>query len=39
MEKETMIQQATEIMRKMYYEDVEFFWGLMTQFAARKGFK
>ena len=39
MEKERMIQQTAELMRKLYFEDVEFFWGLIAQFAARKGIK
>ena len=37
MEKECMIQQTAELMRKLYFEDVEFFWGLIAQFAAKKG--
>jgi hypothetical protein len=36
MEKEQMIQQMAEIMAKMYYEDVDFFWGMIVQFAKRK---
>ena len=37
MEKERMIQQTADLMRKLYFEDVEFFWGLIAQFAAKKG--
>ena len=37
MDKERMIQQTAELMRKLYFEDVEFFWGLIAQFAAKKG--
>ena len=37
MEKERMIQQTAELMRKLYFEDIEFFWGLIAQFAAKKG--
>lgn len=39
MEKETMIRQTAETLEKLYYEDVEFFWGLIAQFAAKKGIK
>ena len=39
MEKERMIQQTAELMNKLYFEDVEFFWGLIAQFAAKKGIK
>ena len=39
MDKERMIQQTAELMRKLYFEDVEFFWGLIAQFAAKKGIK
>ena len=39
MEKERMIQQTAELMHKLYFEDVEFFWGLIAQFAAKKGIK
>ena len=39
MEKERMIQQTAELMQKLYFEDVEFFWGLIAQFAAKKGIK
>lgn len=39
MEKETMIEQTSALMRKLYYEDVEFFWGMIAQYAARKGIK
>ena len=39
MDKERMIQQTADLMRKLYFEDVEFFWGLIAQFAAKKGIK
>ena len=39
MEKERMIEQTAELMKKLYYEDVEFFWGMIAQYAARKGIK
>lgn len=37
MDKEEMIQAVSDILRKMYYEDVEFFYGFLTQYAKRKG--
>ena len=37
MSKEEMIQKATDILQKMYYEDVEFFHGFLNQYASRKG--
>ena len=37
MEKEKMIKQTAELLQKLYYEDVEFFWGLIAQYAAKKG--
>lgn len=39
MEKEQMIERAAELMKKMYYEDVAFFFGMITKFAAKKGIK
>lgn len=39
MEKEQMIVQTAELMKKLYYEDVEFFWGMIAQYAAKKGIK
>lgn len=39
MEKEQMIEQTAALMKKLYYEDVEFFWGLIAQFAAKKGIR
>lgn len=39
MEKAQMIEQTAELLSKLYYEDVEFFWGLIVQFAGRKGIK
>lgn len=39
MEKEQMIEQTAELMKKLYYEDVEFFWGMIAQYAAKKGIR
>ena len=39
MTKEEMIQAASTAMRKMYYEDVEFFYKFVTGYAAKKGVK
>ena len=39
MEKERMIEQTAEVMKKLYYEDVEFFWGMIAQYAAKKGIR
>ena len=39
MEKEQMIEEAVELMKKMYYEDVEFFFGMIAKFAAKKGIR
>lgn len=39
MEKEQMIEQTTTLMKKLYYDDVEFFWGLIAQYAAKKGIR
>ena len=39
MSKEEMIQKATDILQKMYYEDVEFFHGFLIQYADRKGIR
>lgn len=39
MEKERMIEQTAELMKKLYFEDVEFFWGMIAQYAAKKGIK
>ena len=39
MEKERMIAQTAELMKKLYLEDVEFFWGLIAQYAAKKGIR
>lgn len=39
MTKDEMIQAASDIMQKMYYEDVEFFYGFLTQYANRKGIR
>lgn len=37
MEKETMIEQTAELLRQLYYEDVEFFWDMIARYAAKKG--
>lgn len=37
MTKEEMIQAASTAMRKLYYEDVEFFYKFVTGYAAKKG--
>lgn len=37
MEKEQMIEQIGALLRKLYFEDIEFFWGMIAQYAARKG--
>jgi hypothetical protein len=39
MEKEQMIVQTAELLKKLYYDDVEFFWGMIAQYAAKKGIK
>lgn len=39
MEKEQMIAQTAELLKKLYYEDVEFFWGMIAQYAAKKGIR
>lgn len=39
MEKEEMIKAAEEVLKKMYYEDVEFFYKFVTGFAEKKGIK
>lgn len=39
MEKEQMIEQTAELLKKIYYEDVEFFWGMIAQYAAKKGIR
>ena len=39
MDKDKMIAQTAELMKKLYLEDVEFFWGLIAQYAAKKGIK
>lgn len=37
MEKEQMIEQIAQLLRKLYFEDIGFFWGMIAQYAARKG--
>lgn len=39
MSKEEMIQVTADVLRKMYYEDVEFFFKFVTGYANRKGIK
>jgi hypothetical protein len=39
MEKEQMIVQTAELLKKLYYEDVEFFWGMIAQYAAKRGIR
>ena len=39
MDKEEMIQAVSDTLRKMYYEDVEFFYGFLNQYASRKGIR
>lgn len=39
MEKEQMIEQTAALLKKLYYEDVEFFWGMIAQYAAKKGIR
>ena len=34
--KEEMIQEAAEAMRKMYYEDVEFFFGMIKKYEKKR---
>lgn len=36
MDKESMIQHAAELLKKLYYEDVEFFCGLIVRYAEKK---
>ena len=37
MSKEEMIQAAADAMRKLYYEDVEFFYKFVTGYVQKKG--
>ena len=37
MNKEQMIDQTAELLQKLYYEDVEFFWGMIAHYAGKKG--
>lgn len=37
MTKEEMIQAAMDTMRKLYYEDAEFFYKFITGYAQKKG--
>lgn len=37
MDKEEMIERIAEILRRLYYEDVEFYYGMIQRYAAKKG--
>ena len=37
MEKDIMIEQIAALLKRLYYEDVEFFWDMIARYAARKG--
>jgi len=37
--KEEMIRSVFDILRNMYYEDIEFFYGFLKQYAEKKGIK
>lgn len=37
MDKADMIQKTAEVMRRMYYEDVEFIYKFVTGYAEKKG--
>lgn len=37
MSKEEMAERARELMTKMYYEDVAFFYGMLQKLAEKKG--
>ena len=39
MTKEEMIQVVMDTMRKLYYEDAEFFYKFITGYAAKKGIR
>ena len=39
MEKEQMIEKSVELLKQLYYEDVDFFYGFLNQYASRKGIK
>ena len=34
-----MIESVSDTLHKMYYEDVEFFYSFLTQYANRKGIR
>lgn len=36
MDKESMIQHVAELLTKLYYEDVEFFCGMIVRYAEKK---
>ena len=37
MDKEEMIERIAEILRRLYYEDVEFYYGMIQRYATKKG--
>ena len=37
MSREEMIQAVSDTLRKMYYEDIDFFYGFLIQYASKKG--
>ena len=37
MSREEMIQAVSDTLRKMYYEDIDFFYGFLIQYAGKKG--
>lgn len=39
MSRREMIESVSDTLHKMYYEDVEFFYGFLTQYANRKGIR
>lgn len=39
MEKEQMIEKSVELLKQLYYEDVEFFYGFLTSYAKKKGMR
>lgn len=38
MDKDEMIRKMSEVMRRMYYEDIEFFYNFVTGYAKKKGY-
>lgn len=37
MSREEMIQKATEMLNEMYYEDIQFFCGMMEKYLLKSG--